>query len=127
MADDGGEPLDRPILDGLRAYGGPRILVSTIDSFLQHAPQRLQSLADALGRGDLEQTTWAAHSLRGSCGTVGALGLAQACARLETEAAAGSVAGAVAVFAEVQRRWPAVLDALEAERRRARAAAGPPA
>jgi HPt (histidine-containing phosphotransfer) domain-containing protein len=119
LDDPGTGPLDGPILDGLRLYGGPQILLSTIDSFLDHVPLRLQELADAIRRGDLEEMAWAAHGLRGSCGTVGAMGLVRACARLEAEASAGRADEAAEVFAELERQWPAVLAALEAERARA--------
>jgi hypothetical protein len=47
------------------------------------------------------------------------MGLVRACARLETEASAGRADEAAEVFAELERQWPAVLAALEAERARA--------
>ena len=116
MAKGEGGPLDETILEGLRLYGGPQILLSTIASVLENVPARLAALGEAVQRGDLAETARAAHSLRGSVGTVGALGIVRACARLEDEATAGRADRLEEALAALQHEWPRVVAALEAER-----------
>jgi HPt (histidine-containing phosphotransfer) domain-containing protein len=109
-------PLDGTILEGLRLCGGAKILSSTIASVLEHIPQRISALGEAVRRGDLTEAARTAHSLRGSAGTVGALGIVRACALLEEAATAGRAGALAEALAAVESQWPRVAAALEAER-----------
>ena len=110
-----GAPLDGKILEGLRVCGGLHVLRSTLTSVIENLPKRIGALGEAVRRGNLEETARAAHSLRGSAGTVGALGIVRACARLEEQATAGQAAALPAGLAELEGQWPAVMAALQAE------------
>jgi two-component system, sensor histidine kinase and response regulator len=81
----GDVPLDPRVLSELRDLGGDQrdLLGEVVDLFLRTAPDRLQSLAGALGRGDEGAVRFNAHALRSSAGTVGAVRLGGMCTRLE--------------------------------------------
>ncbi|HEX9365767.1 MAG TPA: Hpt domain-containing protein [Vicinamibacterales bacterium] len=63
--------------------GAPGFLAELIAEFEGGVARRMTALRDALRANDLEALAFAAHSLRGSCGTVGALRMAALANHLE--------------------------------------------
>jgi CheY-like chemotaxis protein/HPt (histidine-containing phosphotransfer) domain-containing protein len=98
-------PLD---LDALRALcGGEEALMQEmITLFYEEVPAQLSELWEACAVGEAERIWEAAHKLKGSCRTVAAGRMAEACQQLETLARSGELG-------EIKR----LLDAVEASYR----------
>lgn len=114
------EVLDLATLDqlrGLQEEGEEDLLVELIDLFVADVPARVAGLADALERGDWCLLAERAHSLKGSCASLGAVHMARLCARLEAMGEATEERPtARAVFAELDIHYRIVCDALRRER-----------
>jgi HPt (histidine-containing phosphotransfer) domain-containing protein len=78
--------LDLDILAGLglgQVDGMDDIVIEVIDLYLEDAQQRSRVMEEALARRDWSTLEEAAHALKGSSGTVGALNMARICQQLE--------------------------------------------
>ena len=69
------------------------VLTSALEGFLEGAGDRLDELADAVGRRSPADVEFLSHRLRGSALTLGITDLARVCGRLEADARAGVVDG----------------------------------
>jgi HPt (histidine-containing phosphotransfer) domain-containing protein len=107
--------LDADVVGSLRelAGGNEAILTKIMAAFRDHAPPRMASLEDALGRGDLAATALEAHALKSPSRNVGALRLAELCAAVEQQARAGEPVGAAALD-EIRGEFARVLVAVDA-------------
>ncbi len=105
------DPLDRGVLAGLRELGDQELLKELAELFLGDAPARLEALRGAIEGGDAASVERVAHALKGSCGNMGATGMAATCAELEEAGRSGGLA-----------RAPMLMERLEAELGRVRAA-----
>jgi len=102
---------DTPVLDGdriqmLRGIGAPDglgLLPSLSVGFVQDGATRLAAMRSATGSDRGHVLAEAAHSLRGSAATVGAVRVAQLCADLEAVALTGTAADASRVDALLDR------------------------
>jgi len=81
-------PEDHP-LRVLESQGRPDAVVEVIDLFLQTMPLRLERLREMARDPDLGPLIALSHSLRGAALQMGAHGMAQLCADLQTAARAG--------------------------------------
>src|SRR6266511_5847373 len=63
----------------------PDIVAELIDIFFQDTPSRLDGIRQALRQSDIQALEQAAHSLRGSCATIGARRMATLCLALEKQ------------------------------------------
>jgi two-component system, sensor histidine kinase and response regulator len=87
----GAEPANEPAVDPatLQALGAladedqPDFLQEVISAYLQDMPPRLTALREAIRRSDAAAIVQAAHAVKGSSRTIGALQLAQRAAELE--------------------------------------------
>ena len=105
MASDTELIIDAGILDRYRALqeaGQPDVVTEFIDVFLEDLPCRLTRLREAVGRGAPVAIRSAAHALKGSAGSVGALSLSGLCAHLEANARSGSADGASALLSAIE-------------------------
>lgn len=79
MTDYDDQPaLDPEVIEGLRALeseDAPGIMNELVNLFLSDTPPRMEALAVALEQGDAKGIEEAAHSLKSSCGNLGAVGL----------------------------------------------------
>lgn len=78
--------LDPQALDRLRALdpaGTAKLLSRVVEAYLASANRLRRQLHDGLAAGDSSAVRLAAHTLKSSSASVGALGLADACARAE--------------------------------------------
>jgi HPt (histidine-containing phosphotransfer) domain-containing protein len=92
-------------LQALEAAGAPGFLRELVNAFLAQAPVRLGALREASLRGD-------AHTLTGSCGSLGAAAMAACCERLETLGREGSPLAHGDALAVLEQEWQAVRAAL---------------
>jgi len=74
-------------LDTLKMLYGiqPEKVRELVSSFVQHSREALEVIFEGEAEADWEAVALAAHSLRGSAGTLGATGAAEWCARVEGE------------------------------------------
>jgi CheY-like chemotaxis protein/HPt (histidine-containing phosphotransfer) domain-containing protein len=68
-------PLDDKIFEQLKAKVGSDILRQMYDMTLEDVRERLERIADAAERGDQPAIRQEAHTIKGSCGMLGALEL----------------------------------------------------
>ncbi|MGE5658638.1 MAG: response regulator [Actinomycetota bacterium] len=105
--------LDRKSLQALQDLVGEDvgILTQVIDCYFQDAPKLLETILTAIGTGNGMVLRQAAHSLKSSSGTLGALQLSQLCQQLEA-------IGRTDREAEVREIGLALIPQLEAEYQR---------
>jgi len=79
------EPLDAHAFGKLVTLDGeePGFLAELVGEFEEGVTRRLEAIAHAIATADWPRLAAAAHSLRGSCGTVGARRMAALAGRLE--------------------------------------------
>nr|WP_232531511.1 response regulator [Microlunatus antarcticus] len=78
--------IDADQIEGLaelRTPDGGSLLATFISSFTRRAEDRLAAIRDCVGRGDDEALAMAAHELKGSAATIGAVRVAALCGELE--------------------------------------------
>jgi len=85
--------LDMTALEALRGLddGEDDLLAELIDLFLEDAPARISSMRTAIAAEDWSALGSWAHSLKGSCGSLGAVHMADLCAKLEAVGRQGGV------------------------------------
>ena len=112
--------LDMTALDALRSLqddGEDDLLAELIDLFLEDAPTRIVNM-----RAAIEQENWPelgswAHSLKGSCGSLGATHMADLCAKLEAMGRTGGArVDAERIQRELESQYELVQEALTRER-----------
>ena len=94
------QDFDPSVLAKLASLGGKEFVQKTLERFFRSVPEKLESLKEAASLSDLARLHSLAHSLKGSCGLVGALALARAADALESAAGERTQAD----FAELVRR-----------------------
>jgi CheY-like chemotaxis protein len=107
------DPLDQSVLAGLRELqeeGEPDILKEVVELFLTDVPPQLAALRGAVEAGDAHSVEQIAHTLKGSCGNMGAKRIEALCTELEEIGRSGDL-----------RAAPARISRLEEEFRRVRA------
>jgi len=109
--------IDSETIEALRSLqeeGEDDLLVELIDLFLQDAPGRIAAIRSAVESRDWIGVAERAHSLKGSCASLGAVQMATLCARLETVGRdVTQRPGAVGLQEELERQYGLVRDALE--------------
>lgn len=103
-------------LDELSTGGQPELVAELIETFLEDSVRRLQALDDGWMRGDLASVRAQAHSLKGSCGQMGADSMAQLCHTMETLAREGKPAEGRALAGRLAGELMSVRAALESYR-----------
>ncbi len=108
-------PVDVEMLRSLRELqmdGESDLVAELVDIYLADAPTQIAAMREAIASGNAVALRLAAHTLKGSSGSLGASHLAALCKELEELAQAGSVAGAAGKLAEVDRELMRVREAL---------------
>jgi two-component system, sensor histidine kinase and response regulator len=111
---DSEDPLDRGVLASLRGLqqeGDPDILKELMELFLADVPLQLVVLRKAVEAGDVASVGRIVHTLKGSCGNMGARSMEALCTELEE-----------IVRSEELRTAPELISRLEEEFGRARVA-----
>ena len=87
-----GYPIDRNVLDGIRALegdGNRGLLERIINLYLTDAPRLVDGILSAAEKGDTGALLRAAHTLKSSSANVGATGLSELCRKIEGMARTG--------------------------------------
>ena len=111
--------IDTQVLDGLRKLGGeedPGFLVTLIERFLKDAPSRLDEIRKAAEHGDAQALEQTAHSLKGTCSTLGAHLMARLCGDLQRLGRGGSLEGVTGLCASLEAELARVQEALQSVR-----------
>jgi CheY-like chemotaxis protein/HPt (histidine-containing phosphotransfer) domain-containing protein len=99
-------------LRSVHAPGMPDLLTQLVEIFLHDAPGDIAALGNAVARADLQAVQDVAHSLKGSCGTLGAVALDRLCGLLEAQAQARDYAALTATLASLGETFSATCAAL---------------
>jgi HPt (histidine-containing phosphotransfer) domain-containing protein len=94
--------LDPEAFATLKALGGDddqMFLVVVVEKFVQDAAAYITTLQVAADTGDAIALEQAAHTLKSTSATVGALGMSELCGALQGVVRAGSVLGAATYIA----------------------------
>jgi HPt (histidine-containing phosphotransfer) domain-containing protein len=105
-------------LDEAWEEGEPDLIVELIDLYLGDAPQWLEAIRTAANRQDAKLLRRAAHSLKGSSGSLGIRQVAETCRRLEQLDCSDSAARVTALLPRLDREFARAQAALAAERLR---------
>jgi len=115
----GGVVLDAAALDALAELGGEGsdFVQEVVSLFLTEAVMRVTEIREGLDRSEYERVLQAAHALKSSSASVGAVEFARCCGELEAHCRSGedsekvrpTGARAVAMYAEVQEALTALL------------------
>jgi CheY-like chemotaxis protein len=115
-------PLAKPVRDasvaaGLlaRVGGSPKVLQEVIGLFLEDCPRLIDTIQQALDRGDAQAVYRAAHTLKGSAGNFDAQDTVAIAQRLEARAREGDLAACVKIFAALQSEVNVLLNVLANE------------
>jgi HPt (histidine-containing phosphotransfer) domain-containing protein len=110
-----GAAVDGAVLAELREYqklGEPDFVTELIGIFNNDVSYRLSQMKAGLQAGDARQVSQAAHALKGASGELGAVGLREICARLESSTAQGSIEAAAPMLRELEAEADRALAAL---------------
>jgi CheY-like chemotaxis protein len=116
--------LNSQALAGLRDLrepgepGEPDPVRECIGLFLEHTAQSLADLRLHFEAKDYARLRQVAHSLKGSCGNLGAERMAALCDGLEQSSKMGAINGAEKFITQIESEYAAVRQALEVERAR---------
>jgi HPt (histidine-containing phosphotransfer) domain-containing protein len=110
--------LDAEAFTTLKELGegeDPAFVLSIIAAFLQDTPVHLDTLQQAAQAADATALERAAHTLKASSASVGALGMTILCQELQRLGRAGSSTGALTLVAQLIHEFDRVRQALEQE------------
>jgi HPt (histidine-containing phosphotransfer) domain-containing protein len=113
--------LDLETLNGLRllaAQGEPDVVVELIDIFLADTPRLIESIRAAVDSADATSLHLAAHTLKSSSASLGALRLSRLSADQEALGRAGNLDSAAKKLALIEAEYEQVENALQTERYR---------
>jgi HPt (histidine-containing phosphotransfer) domain-containing protein len=110
------DPLDASVFGKLVALeaDAPGFLAELVVEFESGVTRRLAALQDAARTGDADAIVFAAHSIRGSCGTVGAMRMAALANHLEYGRPSRPQIGAL--VRQLTLEWDAVRRSLDSVR-----------
>jgi two-component system, sensor histidine kinase and response regulator len=120
---DATEPLNRSVLEGLRELqeeGEPNLLDELIEMFFDDVPSQLEALQEAMKAGDAHFVERVAHTLKGSCGNIGALRMVAICAELQDIGASKDLSRAPELLGHLKAEFERARPALETEVARCR-------
>lgn len=112
------EPIDTTVLEDLRSLqeeGEPDILAELIGLFLDDAPVQIIAIRTAIQENHFRNLEVAAHTLKGSCGNLGAIPLSSICLELELKGRSGSIENASDVLVRLEKEYLRAKQRLESE------------
>jgi len=107
-----GSAIDSAVLEKFRAMMG-EVASELIGLFLEDTPRLLADLREAVAQKDAERLQQAAHTLKSSSASLGAMGLSGLCRELEALGRAGTLEGAAEKVAQVEAEYERVKAVLE--------------
>ena len=106
--DEGRDPLDRNILTSLRelqAENEADFLTELIDLFLEDSAILIAEMREAIAKEDAGAARQAAHTLKGSSGSLGAMKLSKLCLEAEMSARSGRLAELAGLFPALEAEY----------------------
>jgi HPt (histidine-containing phosphotransfer) domain-containing protein len=97
------DPIDREVIEELRAGIAPQALLAVIGTFEADAIKRLSEISGAVRGGDGEALKAAAHALKGASANLGAARVSVLSARLWELGRDGDLTSAPAIVDELER------------------------
>lgn len=91
--------LDDAVVDRLASDVGAELIEEILGVFVEDATRIVGELRDAAAKHDRKAASALAHTLKGTCGTVGATRLGELARSLEAHVVGGGDVGAVALQA----------------------------
>jgi signal transduction histidine kinase/DNA-binding response OmpR family regulator/HPt (histidine-containing phosphotransfer) domain-containing protein len=113
--------VDAKVLKSFRQMVGENadeVLAEMIDCYLEDAPQLVSAIATAVAQGNAPQLRQAAHTLKSSSATLGAITLSHFCKELEVTARNGDTESGLNKLPQLQAEYEKVKTALQIERRK---------
>jgi HPt (histidine-containing phosphotransfer) domain-containing protein len=110
-----GDPIDAFVLESLRALqdeGDSDILIEICEIFFSDTPARISEMRSSLASGDNVVLQRAAHTLKSSSASLGAMKLSELSKELEMKVNSGSVEGAEAQIKKIDDEFLRVKSAL---------------
>jgi CheY-like chemotaxis protein/HPt (histidine-containing phosphotransfer) domain-containing protein len=110
--------VDYSVLEGLRELqeeGEPDILEELVAMFLKDAPSQLETLKEATEKGDAQSVERIAHTLKGSCGNMGAVRMEALCSELEEIGRSEDLSTAPRLTSSLEEEFGRVRAAFEKE------------
>ena len=114
------EPIDWETLNALREYqaeGEPDLVQELIGMFRAETPTLLVALRAAIAAGEADKLRHAAHTLKGTSNNLGVRQVAALSAEIEKKSRSGTVEGADALLAQLEREFERACRALDAGQR----------
>jgi HPt (histidine-containing phosphotransfer) domain-containing protein len=111
------DPLDRSVLEGLRELQGegePDILEELIGIFLEDVPPQLAALREAVEERDAGSVESIAHTLKGSCGNMGATRMVELCEELQDASSSEDLSRALGLLDRLEAEFKHVRTTLDA-------------
>jgi CheY-like chemotaxis protein len=111
--------LDSSVLQAFRSTMGAnasQFLAQLIDIYLEESPALVQAIATAINHSDATAMKQAAHTLKSSSASLGAIHFSRLCQELEGMGNAGSTVGAQDLLVQVESEYKRVEAALQIER-----------
>jgi HPt (histidine-containing phosphotransfer) domain-containing protein len=105
-------------LRSLQSAGSPDFLAEIIDLFLKEAGLHLAALHEALAARDARVFERSAHTLKGSCGNLGAQAMSRICSELQSLGHLADWTRAGELLPGLEEEFKAVKAELEAEKGR---------
>jgi HPt (histidine-containing phosphotransfer) domain-containing protein len=112
------DALDQSVIAGLRELGDQNLLTELAELFLEDASSQLEALREAIRVGDATAVERVAHTLKGSCGNMGALRASTICAELQDIGNSGELELAPVLVERLGAEFARVRVALESETKR---------
>ena len=109
--------IDRNAIDALRR-AKPELAARMLTKFLEHTPQAVSAISDAIAGANAAALALAAHSLKSSSANVGAKRMASLARRLEDLGKAGSIESAESLRTDLEAEFDAVRTTFEQDLRR---------
>jgi HPt (histidine-containing phosphotransfer) domain-containing protein len=116
MTADDAPVLDTGVIAELRAATGDddEFIAELIESYLAEGQANVDSLSAAAGGNDLAVFARAAHTLKSTSATVGAMRLSELCRGLEEAVRSGRAEGLPAAAERIEASWLETIAALAA-------------
>ncbi|MGB5395889.1 MAG: Hpt domain-containing protein [Gammaproteobacteria bacterium] len=109
--------MENPAIDS-DAYNAVKeamgdIFVDLIQTFQDYVPGQINKLGEAIAQSDSEGVFNAAHAIKSSSGTIGALGLASSAEHIEQLGRTGSIDGLDQQFENLQNLYQQAIEFLQ--------------
>ena len=110
--------LDLEVVQSLKELGGPEdpgLFAELVEMFLRDTPPRIQAMLEASSNGDPMALARAAHSMKSSCGNLGAMSLAHLCQAIEAGGRQGDLEAVRSLVQRSSEEYQKVAQALRGQ------------